>query len=346
MNFVGVDLHKKTIVVCLVNQARQVLQSGRFACSDPEGIREWFASLGPFQVVVEATASYEWFVQLVEPLADRVVLAHPGKLRVIAESTRKTDKLDAKVLAEFLALDMIPEAYRPTPRQREHRVLVRHRQYVRVRIGSIRTRMRRILANYNADRPDLFSRAGRAASALINLSQADRLAMNQLWRELDLFEEQLAEVYRALRQFAKEAPPAEAAARKVLECIPGVGVVTREVYLAEVADVRRFRSQKKVVAFAGLAPKLRESAGKRHELGITHAGSRLLRWVLCQAAWQLVRRDQRWRGIFEALAARRGRKKAITAVARRLLCVMTSMVMSGQVYRPAALIAEGSGKAA
>jgi transposase len=121
-----------------------------------------------------------------------------------------------------------------------------------------------------------------------------------------------------------------------LEGIPGVGVVTREVYLAEVADVRRFRSQKKVVAFAGLAPRLRESAGKRHELGITHAGSRLLRWVLCQAAWQLVRRDLRWRRIFEALAARRGRKKAITAVARRLLCVMTSMVMSGQEYRPAA----------
>jgi hypothetical protein len=60
--------------------------------------------------VIEATASYEWLWQLLEPLAQRLVLAHPKKLRIIAESTRQSDKLDAKVLAEFLALGMIPEA--------------------------------------------------------------------------------------------------------------------------------------------------------------------------------------------------------------------------------------------
>ena len=174
MNFVGVDLHKKTAVVCAVNQARQVLETRRLACSDPDGIRKWFATLESFQVVVEATASYEWFVRLVEPLADRVVLAHPGKLRVIAETTRKSDKLDAKVLAEFLALDMIPEAYRPTPRQREHRQWVRHRQYLRVRVASIRNRLRRAFSNYNADRPALFTAAGRKASAAIELSVPGR----------------------------------------------------------------------------------------------------------------------------------------------------------------------------
>lgn len=336
MNFVGVDLHKKTAVVCVVNQARQVLETRRLACSDPDGIRRWFAGLESFQVVVEATASYEWFVQLVEPLADRVVLAHPGKLRVIAESTRKSDKLDAKVLAEFLALDMIPEAYRPTPRQREHRQWVRHRQYLRVRVASIRNRLRRAFSNYNADRLDLFTGPGRKASAAIELSAVDRFAVNQLWGELDFFEEQLDEVHKALRQFAAQAPPAEAEARTLLRSIPGVGEITTEVYLAEVADVRRFRSQKRVVAYAGLAPTIRESAGRRRELGITHAGSRLLRWALCQAAWQLVRRDARWRRIFESLAERRGRKRAITAVARRLLCVMTSMVLNGQKYRLAA----------
>ena len=81
----------------------------------------------PFKVVVEATASYLWFVELVEPLAEKVVLANPKKLRVIAESTKKTDRLDAQVLTEFLVLDMIPESYQPTPRQRQHRALVRHR---------------------------------------------------------------------------------------------------------------------------------------------------------------------------------------------------------------------------
>ena len=79
-----------------------------------EDIRDFFAGLGPFRAVVEATASYEWLVALIEPLAEAVLLAHPGKLRVIAESVKKTDRLDAQVLAEFLARDMIPRAHRPT----------------------------------------------------------------------------------------------------------------------------------------------------------------------------------------------------------------------------------------
>ena len=91
-----------------------------------------------------------------------------------------------------------------------------------------------------------------------------------------------------------------------------------------------------MTAYVGLAPGQRESAGKTKELGITHRGSRLLRWALNQAAWQLVRRDLRWRRIFESLAKRRGRKKAITAVSRRLLCVMTAVVSRGQPYRQVA----------
>ncbi len=76
---------------------------------------------------------------MIEPLSERVVLAHPKKMRVIAESTRKSDKLDAQLPAEFLALDMIPEAYRPSKRQRAHRVLVRQRSYLSRRLMSVST---------------------------------------------------------------------------------------------------------------------------------------------------------------------------------------------------------------
>jgi transposase len=107
---------------------------------------EFFRQFRPFQVVVEATASYQWFVELVEPLAEKIVLANPKKLRVIAESTKKTDRLDAHVLAEFLARDMIPKAHMPTPRQRQHRALVRHRQYIRGRMTAVRNKLRRVSA--------------------------------------------------------------------------------------------------------------------------------------------------------------------------------------------------------
>jgi transposase len=95
MNYVGVDLHKKTIVLCVLNQDRKVLARRTFACGQAAVIQDFFAGLRPFRVAVEATASYEWFVTLSEPAADKVVLANPKKLRVIAESVKKTDKLDA-----------------------------------------------------------------------------------------------------------------------------------------------------------------------------------------------------------------------------------------------------------
>ena len=113
MKFIGVDLHKKTISLCVVVVAggkREVVSRRRFDCQKTAAIRKFFEEQGAFQVVVEATANYEWFLLLVEDLADRCVLAHPKKLRVIAECKHKSDKVDAQILAEFLAMDMIPEA--------------------------------------------------------------------------------------------------------------------------------------------------------------------------------------------------------------------------------------------
>lgn len=336
MNSIGVDLHKQTITMAACNQAREILSTKRFERTERVGMLDWLKRHQPFQLVVEATAAYEWFLQLVEPLARRVVLAHPGKLRIIAESTRKSDKLDAKTLAEFLAADMIPPAHRPTPRQREHRGLMRQRHYLRSEITSVKNRMRNLLAHYDADRPDLFGVEGREYAQTVPLSDADRFAFDQLLRQHALFCEQMAEITKKIRAFAQTAPAPEAQARRVLRSIAGVGEVTAEIFLAEVGDVKRFGSQKKVTAYAGLAPGQRESAGKRRELGITHQGSGMLRWVLNQAAWQLVRRDSHYQRVFDALAKRRGKKKAITAISRRLLCLMTSLVARGQAYRPCA----------
>lgn len=117
-------MHKRLVVACVVevqDGKRVVVERGRWLNQDTAGMKGFLRAQVPFQLVVESTSYYEWFVELAEPLADRVVLAHPRKLRVIAESTRKRDRLDAQVLAEFLALGMIPEAHRAPPRLREHR---------------------------------------------------------------------------------------------------------------------------------------------------------------------------------------------------------------------------------
>ena len=340
MFYVDVDLHKQVIKLCVIQKVRgkrEIVARRRFACRDTEKMRAFFEKLGRFQVVVEATASYEWFFLLIEDLADRLVLAHPKKLRVIAESARKTDKIDAEVLALFLTLDMIPEAYRPSPRIRQYRVLVRHRRWISRRITAAKAKLRNKLAQYNADIAELFTRRGKTYLAEVALGASDRFETDALLEQLELFKRQLNEVDAELAKFAETAPLAEREARAILESIPLVGPVTIDVVLSELGDWRRFRGAKAVVDFAGLSPGIRESAGRRLELSITKEGSRLLRWALVQAAWRLAIRSPRWNRRYLRLQRNTGsKKKAIVGVARQLLCVMFSMLQSGQTYRLAA----------
>jgi transposase len=333
VNYVGIDLHKKTIVTCVMDQDRKILKRRTLSCCETDAIRDFFASLAPFRAVVEATASYEWLVALIEPLADCVVLAHPGKLRVIAESTKKTDKLDAQVLAEFLVRDMIPQAHRPSPRQREHRVLVRHRHYLKQRITAMKNKMHRVLTDYNADRKDLFtSGVWEGAVKQAGVSASDRFVLDQLHAQWRSLEQQVVEVSKRLKEFAAAAPPKEAEARAKLTTIPGVGPVTVDVVVSELGDIQRFTSSKAVCAYAGLVPKVRQSAGKGKDLKLTKTGSPLLRWALVEAAWRVIRQSAAWRRIYERIRKRAGGKKAIVAVARRLLVVMTAMLRDGANY--------------
>ena len=335
MNFIGVDLHKKSITVCVMDEKRKVLARKTLACTQTDEIVEFFRQYRPFKVAVEATASYPWFVDLVEPLAEKVVLANPKKLRVIAESTKKTDRLDAQILAEFLVLDMIPESYQPTPRQRQHRALVRHRQYLQGRITSVRSKIRHILSNYNADRKDLFSaNCGPAYFKEVRLSDVDRFVIKQLWAEwLDHVAQRLA-VSKKIKAFVAKAPQREAEARAILKTAPGVGTVTAEVVLSELGDVSRFRNAKTVCAYAGLVPMVRQSGEKKSkDMKITKQGSGLLRWALVEAAWRLVRESPKWAALFARLRHRSGKKRAIVAVARKLLCVLYAMLRTSTPYK-------------
>ena len=102
MRFSGADLHKKSITFCVVGKSSRglrVVARKRIARREVDRIRRFLQSHAPCQVTVEATIGYEWSAGVAERIAERVVIAHAGKLRVIAESTRKTDKIDACVLA-------------------------------------------------------------------------------------------------------------------------------------------------------------------------------------------------------------------------------------------------------
>jgi transposase len=333
VNYIGIDLHKKTISLCVMSKGRKILGRKALRCDDEERILAFFRECRPFKAVVEATASYEWLVQLIEPLSKRVILAHPKKLRMIAETKNKTDKIDAQVLAELLAIDMIPQSYRPTPRLRAYRRLVRYRYFVRGRVTSLRCKIRHILSDYNLDRPDLFTIDGMEYLSQAPVSTTDRWVLDQLVTHWQQQRSHLRAANRQLREFARAAPLSEREWRETLLSIPYVGQVTLDVVLSELGDVRRFRSQKQAVSYAGLAPGIRSSGDRSKQLHITKEGSRLLRWALVETAWRLTSRSRYWGYQHQRLARRVGEKKAIVAIARRLLCVMVAMLQRGKPYR-------------
>lgn len=334
MKYVGIDLHKKTIAVCVVNKERKVLERKRFLCVSVKEITTWFGRLGAFEFVVEATAAYEWLVQLLEPLAAGWVLAHPGKMRVIAESTKKTDKLDAQVLAEFLALGMIPKAYRPNARQREHRKLVRYRAGCQQRLSKLKCQIRYLASTYNADHRQLFEPDSlEKLRQRPDLTEADQFILSKHLLDYEQAQARVKDARAELKRFAAQGSEVEQKQREILLSAPGVGEVVSEVVLAELGDGARFDSLKEATAYAGLVPGKRESDGKGKDLGITKKGSRLLRWAMVEAAWSAVQNSARWREVYERIKRRRQSKRAIVAVARRLLGVLVSMLKSGTKYR-------------
>src|SRR5262249_34187344 len=211
----------------------------------------------------------------------------------------------------------------------------RHRQYIRSRMTAVRCKLRRVLSDYNADRRDLFSaKLGREYTKQVALSDANRFVVGQLWADHEHFAKQLDELGGMVKEFAKKAPVREKEARAVLKTVPGVGPVTIEVVLSELGDVTRFRNAKAVCSYAGSAPVVRQSGGKKaKDLAISKEGSGLLRWVLVEASWRMVHTSARWRRVFERISRRAGGKRAIVAVARKLLCVVYAMLKTMTPYR-------------
>ena len=332
MRFVGIDLHKRSLTVCVIDKKSGETFDRRFSCSEEAKIRAFFEDGGAFQAVVEASATYQWLWELLEPLAQRLVLAHPKKIRIIAESMKKTDRRDAYFLAWLLSQDAVPEAHCPTPRQREYQHLVKHRQFLVHARTRLKTQIRSILARRNFDIKGLFSSKGREYLAQLPLTPTERFRIREDFRLLESLEGQVGAVENELRNFRKEAARQEKKNHQIITSVPGFGNLTADVLLSTLGDIERFSSEGKVASYSGLCPGYRVSDTKRRELPITKEGPRILRSMLVQAAWSAIRYSDYWKETFERIARRRGRKKAVVAVARKLLVVVYSLLKSGNTY--------------
>jgi transposase len=257
------------------------------------------------------------------------------KLRVIAESVCKCDRLDAEVLCDLARSNLkLPRCYVPDDEVfglREH--LRARADLVRLQT-MLKNRVHAVLHRRGVLRPaqlDLFSDAGRRYLADLALDEAGRAALGRYQDCLDAVAQAVKESTAALRQLARQPRWAEPAAW--LQSIPGVGLVTSLTVLAELGDWQRFPGRAAVANFAGLVPVVRDSNGKHYSGGISHRGSGHLRAVLVEASWVAVGRVPAYADLFARVAGRKGKPVAIVAVARRLLEDAWTLLRKRETFR-------------
>src|SRR5213078_1175953 len=241
-------------------------------------------------------------------------LVHPSRCKAIASARLKNDKVDAAILAQLLRAGLLPEAWIAPPPVRQLRALLRHRaQLVRLRT-LLRNRIHAVLADHGHGRPaGCWSGPGRAWLVSLELPAVSREVIDDDLALIDALQQPIDRLDWEVHQRAKAEP-----AVKVLTRLPGVGPFTALVILAETGDVSRFGSARKLAAWAGLTPTVRGSDRTVHHGHISKQGSAWLRWALGQAA-QTAKRHPDFAATYQAIAARRGKQIATTAIARKLL---------------------------
>jgi transposase len=333
MLYVGLDVHGKFIEFCVLDQQGRVVRRGRVR--QVSELLQMLAGLpAPFQVVYEASCGYGCYHEVFEPIAARVIVAHPGHLRLIYGSKRKNDRVDAEKLAKLLLVDAVPTVHVPRAEVRAWRELITFRRRLvekRTRAkNGVRTLLRTIAVK-PARSPGLWSQQGLKWLSELDVGSPLRaLQRDLLVDEIRTLSAQIARVERELEQFSRNN-----ALVHQLQSIPGVGLRTAEALVAFLDDPHRFRHSKQVGAYFGLVPR-QDQSGNKNRLGhITKDGSSTVRQLLTEAAWQGIRRSPTIKAYFERLQRNDpGRKKiALVGTAHYLARVMWSLLRHGTLWK-------------
>ena len=310
--FVGIDYSKKFSYMTVGDKDGNVLRQEPVR-NDLATLEKFFEPYPKLAVAIEACRGHEW---LVDWLREKKYTVHVGNvyaIKQIAQSRCKTDKIDSRILMELLAKDFLPTTYQPTKKERNYRELLRWRAQLVKSQTQYKLRVHALLDKENKGISYPFSTAGRETIKEVKLDGQRDAILNESLEVIDFLDKQIYDQEKKIRRLAKSNPDAYR-----IKSIPGFDVLTAMVFVAEVGDVTRFRNAEQLTAFTGLVPRVYASGGTINTGKITKTGPRLLRRMLVQSAWAAVRSCPVLRSRFASISRRRGKKKAIIAIARML----------------------------
>ena len=333
---VGLDLGDRYCQICVLDETGDVTEEGRVA-TKPEAIRRRFFGADPLRIVLEAGTHSPWISRLLAELGHDVIVANPRKLRLIYQNDSKSDRVDAEYLARVGRLDpalLAPLAHRAAETQSDLALVRSRNALVRARtrlISHARGLTKSLGSRLPSCSSDVFARK---AGPCVPEELAPALAP-----VLDIIQN-LSEEIRALEKkiddMAKERYPETA----LLSQVPGVGTLTATVYVLTVEDPQRFPKSRSVGSYLGLRPRQASSGSLEPQLRITKAGDDHLRWLLVSAAHYILGPFgpdsdlRRWGLALAAQGGKRGKKRAVVAVARKLSVLLLRLWRTGEIYEP------------
>jgi transposase len=328
--YVGIDVHRKRSQVAVVAEDGTV-QVNKNTVNGTAPILRLIGDLpAGTPVAFEAAFGWSWLADLLEDYGFEAHLVHPLRCKAIASARLKNDKVDAATLAQLLRADLLPEAWIAPAEVRQLRALLRHRISL-VRLGTQqRNRIHAVVADFGYDRAGSYlSGPGRGWLAELELPAVSREIVTDALTVIDGLAPVIDRIDGELHQHAKADPRV-----KTLTTLPGVGQFTALVMLAEIGDISRFPSARKLASWAGLTPTVRGSDLKVRHGHISKQGSAWLRWALNQAA-QTAKRSPEFAASYTAIAKKRGKKIATIAIARKLLTRAWHLLANMQATGPA-----------
>jgi transposase len=314
--YIGIDLHKEFFQVCEVNERGERVWEARMPRTDG-GLTLFRAHCtARTAIAVEATGPTWAFVDALATTDARVCVVDPRKTRLKAGYAAKTDRLDARRLADALRRDSVVSVYIPPPAIRELREVCRGRhQVIRLRTRVAQMIRALLLRSGAADVPvrHVFSARGLVWLREVTLPAEAAASLQRLRHLLEVVQEEAVVADATVTAHAQRDPIALG-----LDTLVGFGPVLALTIRAEVGDISRFARGPMLASYAGLVPRVEASADRYWSGRITREGSPWLRWALVEAAMHAIKRRDavgRWA---RQLAVRKGGFKARVALARRL----------------------------